>query len=169
MRSKFAPNEKRLVLIAILFVGGMFLSGCTSIGHEKRAVPKIEKPIGEVTEFGFDPDDNELSVAVEKMLEARGIRVKLLSTPQVRQQRGDKEYTFDEVQTRYVLRVRSVDLDTCVPEGSRQMHFSISVTDFQTRQRVLVMKGEFGCRNTIVREFEKWLSSGGHSGVNTKL
>ena len=166
MRNEYIHNERLVALIVTLIVGGLLLCGCTSVGHEKRAIPKIAKPIGEVVEFGFDPDDNDLSVAVEKLLDARGVRVKLLSTPQVRQQRGDKEYTYDEVQTRYVLRVRSVDLDTCVPEGSRQMHFSLSVTDFQKRQRVLVMKGEFGCRDTIVREFDKWLSTARASGVN---
>jgi hypothetical protein len=143
----------------ILFLAGVVcLCGCTSIGHEKRAAPKIAREVGPITEFGFDSDDNDLSVAVEKFLDSRGIRLKLLSTPQVRQQKGEKEYTYDEVQTRYVLKVRSTDLDTCIPEGSRQMHFDISVTDFQTRQRVLVMKGQYGCRDTIIKEFEKWLS-----------
>ena len=136
------------------------ISGCSSMGHEKRAVPKIARPIGEVSEFGFDPDNNELAVAIEKLLDSRGIKVKLVSSPKVRQQRGEKEYTYDEVQTRYVLKVRSLDLDTCLPEGSRQMHFDISVVDFQKRQRVLIMSGKFGCRDTIVREFDKWLSSG---------
>lgn len=161
MRNEAPHNDYLIALIIVpIVIGLLFFCGCTSVGHEKRAIPQIAKPIGEVMEFGFDPDDNELSVAVEKLLDARGIQVKLLSTPQVRQQRGDKEYTYDEVQTRYVLRVRSVDLDTCVPEGSRQMHFKISVTDFQTRKRVLVMNGEYGCRDTILKEFDKWLSSG---------
>jgi hypothetical protein len=172
MRNDATHNDYLVVFVFCLIVSGLFFCGCTSAGNEKRAIPKIAKPIGEIVEFGFDPDDNELSVAIEKLLDARGIRVKLLSTPQVRQQQGEKEYTYDEVQTRYVLRVRSVDLDTCLPEGSRQMHFSISVTDFQNRERVLIMKGEFGCRDTIVREFEKWLTGGRASGVNashTKL
>jgi hypothetical protein len=156
----------RLSKIGGLVVAGLFIYGCTSLGHEKREIPKIARPTGEIVEFGFDSDDNELSVAVENFLDKRNIQVKLLSTPQVRQQRGDKEYTYDEVQTRYVLRVRSVDLDKCVPEGSRQMHFNISVTDFQKRQRVLVMNGRFGCRDTIVNEFDKWLSTGGIARVN---
>jgi len=33
------------------------------------------------------------------------------------------------------LRVRSTDLDRCVPEGSRQMHFNVSVLDYQERNR----------------------------------
>lgn len=64
----------------------------------------------------------------------------------------------DEVQTRYVLRVRLKDLDKCVPEGSRQMHFNVSVVDFQERNRVFLMNGEFGCRDTLVRSFGRWLS-----------
>jgi hypothetical protein len=135
------------------------LAGCTSSGHERRAVPMIAKSVGPIAEFGFDPDDNELSVGIEKLLDARGVRVKLLSTPQVRQQRGDKEYTYDEVQTRFVLKVRSTDLDYCVPEGSRQMHFTVIVTDFETRQRVFLMKGRFGCRDTLVHQFANWLKS----------
>jgi hypothetical protein len=163
-------RDSSLLFIAagLLFAIAMpLLSGCTSTGHERRSAPKIAKAVGPIAEFGFDSDDNELSVAVEKMLDARGIRAKLLSAPEVRQKRGDKEYTYDEVQTRFVLKVRSIDLDRCVPEGSRQMHFQIAVTDFQTRQRVFLMKGEFGCRDTLVREFEQWLNSGGRLPDNS--
>lgn len=134
-----------------------FLAGCTSIDHESRAVPKIEKHTAKITEIGFDGDDNDLSVAIEKFLDARGVKVRILSTPQVRLQRGDKEYTYDEVQTRYVLRVRSKDLDTCMPEGSRQMDFNVSIVDFQERKRIFLMSGEFGCKDTLVRNFERWL------------
>lgn len=147
-----------ILLFLITAHSGVFLCGCTSAGHERRATPAIARPIGTVSEFGFDPDDNQLSVAIEKLLESRSVRLKLLSTPQVRHQSGDKEYTYKEVQTRYVLRVRSVDLDHCVPEGSRQMHFNISVTDFAKRNRVFLMKGEFGCQDTIVQRFVNWLS-----------
>lgn len=133
-------------------------TGCTSIGHQSRAVPRIAKATPPILEVGFDPDDNELAVAVEKLLEGRGIKVRLLSTPQVRQQRGDKEYTFEEVQTRYVVRVRSEDLDTCLPEGSRQMHFHISVVDFEERSRVFLMSGEYGCQDTLLETFDDWLS-----------
>lgn len=158
MKDERFSTRNILLLLALLGHFAFFYCGCTSVGHEQRAIPSIAKPIGAVAEFGFDADDNQLSVAIEKLLESRGIRVKLLSTPQVSQQRGDKEYTYNEVQTRYVLRVRSVDLDKCVPEGSRQMHFNISVTDFGTRKRVYLMKGTFGCQNTIVHRFAGWLS-----------
>ena len=143
---------------ATLLLTGAIVA-CTSLRHQARAVPKIAKPTEPITEFGFDGDDNELAVAVEKLLNDLGVRAEILSTPQVRVQRGDREYTYDEVQTRYVLRVRSEDLDKCVPEGSRQMHFNISVVDFQERTRVFLMNGEFGCKDTLVRSFASWLSS----------
>ena len=156
VRGLRVPASLALTLVAFGLAG----AGCTSMGHEKRAIPRISRPIGVVTEFGLDSDDHDLGVTLEKLLDTHGIKASLLSTPQVRAQRGDKEYTYDEVQTRYVLRVRSMDLDTCVPEGSRQMHFNLSVTDFDTRRRLLLMDGEFGCRDTILREFEKWLLGG---------
>lgn len=150
---------RRTLVLGALVVAALGLTGCTSLGHEERAKPKIAKRITAVTEFGFDGDDNELSLAVQQYLEEKGMKLTLLSTPRVREWRGDKEYTYDEVQTRYVVGVRSIDLDTCIPEGSRQLsQFSIIVTDFKTRQKVLIMKGEFGCRNTLVKEFAKWFS-----------
>ena len=163
-----------LIRVGLLpLVALLILAACTSSGHERRAVPMIARSIGPIAEFGFDPDDNELAIAIEKLLEDRGVRVKLLSTPQVRQQRGDKEYTYDEVQTRFVLRVRSTDLDRCVPEGSRQMHFAVTVTDFQTRQRVFLMKGQFGCLDTLLQQFDNWLRraepSLGRQQLSTKL
>src|SRR5438094_9165569 len=114
MRYKSTVPRELVGLAAVLISGGLMISGCSSMGHEKRAVPKIAKPIGEVSEFGFDPDNNQLAVAIEKLLDSRGRKVKLVSSPKVRQQRGEKEYTYDEVQTRYVLKVRSLDLDTCL-------------------------------------------------------
>lgn len=148
------PRASTLIALVL----ALALAGCTSLGHQTRAVPKIAKPTGPITEFGFDGDDNELSVAIEKLLDERGVRARILSTPQVRVQRGDREYTYDEVQTRYVLRVRSQDLDKCVPEGSRQMHFSVSVVDFQERSRVFLLNGEYGCKDTLVGSFGRWLS-----------
>ncbi len=147
--------RQRVLILSLAFSAGV--AGCTSMGHEVRAVPKVERPTEPFAEIGIDGDDNELAIAIERVLEEHGVKASLLSTPQVRQTRGDKEYTFDEVQTRYVLRVRSTDLDRCMPEGSRQMHFNVSVTDFRERRRVFLMSGEYGCRDTLVRSFEKWL------------
>lgn len=84
--------------------------------------------------------------------------MKLLETSRVRETAGNKVYTYNEGQTRYVFRVESDDQDRCIPEGSRQMSFAITVTDYTERSRVLLMKGEHGCRDTIVNEFDKWLS-----------
>lgn len=134
------------------------LIACTSLGHQERAAPQIAKPVGKITEIAIDGDDKALAVAVEKMLDERGIRTKMLAAPRVRVQQGDREYTYDEVQTRYVVRVRSVDLDTCVPEGSRQMHFNLSVMDYETRSRVFLLNGEFGCRDTLLASFGNWLA-----------
>jgi hypothetical protein len=152
-------QEKNLFqyfLIAVVLMT-FVITGCTSLGNEKRSTPKVAKPANSMVEIGIDGDDNELSIAIENLLDNHGVKVKILATPQVRQIRGDKEYTYDEVQTRYVLRVRSKDLDTCLPEGSRQMHFNVSVTDFQERRRIFLMNGEFGCKDTLVRTFENWL------------
>jgi hypothetical protein len=148
-------SQATAVVLALL--GGIAF-GCTSLGQQTRAIPKIAKPTERILEVGFDGDDHELSIAIEKLLEDAGVRARIVSAPQVRLQKGDKEYTYDEVQTRYVLRVRSVDLDRCVPEGSRQMHFNVSVVDFRERTRVFLMSGEFGCRDTLVRSFAQWLS-----------
>lgn len=158
MNPKQSRIRRCLLLLAPIAYSAVFVWGCTSHGHAQRETPSIARPVGAISEFGFDSDDNQLSVAIENLIESRGIRLKLLSTPQVREQRGDREYTFKEVQTRFVLRVRSVDLDRCVPEGSRQMHFNISVTDFSERKRVFLMKGEFGCQNSVVQRFANWLS-----------
>lgn len=38
------------------------------------------------------------------------------------------------------------------------MHFNVSVVDFQERNRVFLMSGEFGCKDTLVRNFESWLA-----------
>lgn len=143
---------------ALLFFIGLLSQGCSSMGHSSRAIPKIEKRTDKITEVGLDGDENELAASVENFLEARGIKVRILGTPQVKHQRGDKEYTYDEVQTRFVVRVRSTDLDTCLPEGSRQMHFTISVTDFQERNKVFLMNGEFGCKDTLINSFNNWLN-----------
>lgn len=136
------------------------LGGCTSLGHQARAVPQISKPIPKITEIAIDGDDRALAVAVEKLLDARGIRAHVVAAPTVQVKQGHRTYTYDEVQSRYVVRVRSVDLDTCLPEGSRQMHFHLSVMDYQTRTRVYLLDGEYGCRDTLLASFAEWLSPG---------
>lgn len=121
---------------------GLLLTGCTSLGQESRSTPKISQAIEPVNEFGFDSDDNELSVGIEKLLTSRGFKMRILR---------------NGVQTRYVLRVRSTDLDTCLPEGSRQMHFNVSAIDSDTGKRVLLIAGEYGCKDTIIKRVDEWL------------
>jgi hypothetical protein len=148
---------RKLVNLTLIVACIANLAACTSLGHEGRAKPKIAKEFEGAKEISFDADEGELSVALESYLSDIGIKPRIISAPQVRIQKGDKEYTYDEVQTRYVVRVRSTDLDICIPEGSRQMHFNISVTDFKERSRVFLMSGNFGCKNTIIRNFGNWI------------
>lgn len=146
---------QRVLLLAVV----MICAACTSLGHAARAEPRVAKQLpAPLTEVALDGDDNELALAVEQMLEARGVRVRILSRPLVTERVGNREYTYREVQTRYVVHVRSEDLDTCVPEGSRQMHFTISVTDFLEESRLFLADGRFGCRDTVVKRFAEWLN-----------
>jgi hypothetical protein len=143
--------------LSVLAVG--LLVGCTSLGHQGRAEPKVAEPISGLDEVGFDGDEHELALAVERVLKQNGVKVRLLAAPEVRVQSGDEQYRYKEVQTRYVVRVRSEDLDKCIPEGSRQMNFSITVIDYQERNRVFLQNGEHGCRDTIVKFFADWLTA----------
>lgn len=155
-------NKRQLFQISVLGVtilSLVFLAGCTSVGHEERSEPLISKSVQDVSEFGFDGDDNSLSIAVETVLNEWNIPYSIFSSPEVTERIGNREYTYNQVQTRYVIFVESVDLDTCVPEGSRQMHFNITVMDFVTRKKVFMAKGQFGCLNTILEEFKVWLGS----------
>lgn len=144
------------------------VAGCTSLGHNGREAPKVAKPVGVIQEIGIDGDDNALAVSVENLLESRGIRTRLLSTPAVREKRGDKEYRYDEVQTRYVVRVRSLDRDHCVPSGGRQMDFFIAVTDYQERNRVFLMNGDHGCEDSILKKFDEWLEKTQQSATDKR-
>lgn len=127
------------------------------MGHAGREEPLIAKPIGHISEITLDGDDNELSIAIEKALEDGGIEVHTVFAPEVRDKSSEREIKYNQVSTRYVVRVASDDYDQCLPEGSRQMDFNIVVTDYQEHKRVLVMHGEHGCKNSIVERFMKWL------------
>lgn len=151
-------SRQRYIIAAVGLVALAFV-GCTSVGHEVREIPKLAKPTERITEIGFDPDDNALAAAIEQYLTTRGVKVTLLDTPRVRERRADKEYAYGEVQTRYVLSVSSDDLDRCVPEGSRQMNFSITVVDYQSRQRLFIMNGHHGCLDSILKQFDRWFTA----------
>jgi hypothetical protein len=135
--------------------------GCTSLGHSGREVPLIAKPIGHLSEITLDGDDNELSIAIEKALDASGVDVHTVFAPEVTDKTVERETKYNELKTRYVVQVSSKDGDKCLPEGSRQMDFNIVVTDYREHKRVLVMHGEYGCKDSIVRQFMKWLGATG--------
>jgi hypothetical protein len=142
---------KRLLIIAVL------LAGCTSLGHGGRAEPKVARATPPIAEIGIDGDDNELAVALENALDERGVKVKIIHAPAVMEVRGDRIVSYDEVQTRYVLQVRSTDAGRCVPEGSRQMHFYVTLIDYTEQRRVFLSEGVNGCKDTIVKSFMGWL------------
>ncbi len=150
------PAVKWLLMLEVA------LAGCTSLGHGGREEPKVARPVGVIQEVGIDGDDNTLAVGVENLLESRGIKARMLSTKGVREQRGDKEYEYDESRTRYVVRVRSLDRDHCMPGGGRQMDFYISVMDLQERTRVFLMNGDHGCEDSILQKFDAWLERTQH-------
>ena len=148
----------RTIQNAILLLAACITAGCSSLGHEARSVPLMSRQMQElpkkVTLVG---NTGELSVAVEQLLERHGIEVMIRTDRGVKELQDEKEYSTVESSTRYTIDVRSVDLDVCVPEGSRQMNFAIVVYDMKDRKRIFVMRGDFGCKNTILDQFEKWL------------
>lgn len=139
---------------ALAFVPIFAIAGCTSLGHESRAQPQIERPLPTEPNAVAVVGSGELSTAIELMLVSRGIRVH--ASP-IRVQDVDGDNPGAPVLTsRYVINVTSVDLDMCLPEGSRQMHFNISVVDLVADERLLVMSGDFGCKDTLVQRFQRW-------------
>lgn len=131
------------------------LVGCTSLGHEERAQPQIERKLGARPDSVAVVGSGELSIAIELLLVSRGVAVHASPTQVVLG--DDKRIQSSKTVARYVANVTSVDQDMCVPEGSRQMHFHISVVDLVNNQRVFGMSGDYGCKDTIVRRFEQWL------------
>lgn len=131
------------------------LAGCTSLGHENRTEPQIERQLATRPDRVVVVGSGELVIAVEKLLVSKGIDVRLSQIPA----NSNPSVPASEHLTRYAMTVTSVDQDMCVPEGSRQMHFYISVVDTTENQRVFAMSGDYGCKDTIVSRFEKWFFS----------
>src|SRR5438309_1559225 len=130
-------SVRRHTMIRVAFLALCLPAGaCTSLGHSGREAPLIAKPIGHISEITLDGDDNELAIAIENALDAKGIIVRTVFAPQVKQTTPDREVTYNQLTTRYVIRASSIDRDKCLPEGSRQMDFNIVVTDYQEHQRV---------------------------------
>lgn len=142
------------LLCAIFFISTLLMfSGCTSVGHEARTKPQIEYPLSERPNVVAVVGSGELSIAVELMLVSNGIDV-LASPTQLSKDSSGSQTT--KTVTRYVVNATSVDLEMCLPEGSRQMNFHISVIDLLENKRIFGMSGDFGCKDTVVRRFKQW-------------
>ena len=143
-------ERRNWVLLLLLFCGLAVLSGCTSLGHEARAEPQLERQLSERPEVVSLEGSGELVIALELMLVSRGINV-LPSAEQIVPETSSVKRV-----TRYTISATSVDFDVCIPEGSRQMNFYIAVTDLVENERLFVMNGNYGCKNTVVGRFERW-------------
>jgi hypothetical protein len=130
------------------------LVGCTSLGHEGRAQPQIERKLAARPDVVVIVGSGELSTAIELLLISRGVSVRASPVQVTLDER--QRVRSSETVARYVANVTSVDHDMCVPEGSRQMHFHISVVDLVNNNRVFAMSGDYGCKDTIVQRFERW-------------
>ena len=136
-----------------IFLTLLILSGCTSLGHEARTEPQIEKRLTQKPNRVYFTGSGELAIAIELLLTSNGIDV-VYSTPQSGPTNSEADI---KNAVRYAINATSVDHDMCIPEGSRQMHFYISVVDIQDNKRVFAMSGDYGCKDTITNRFEKWL------------
>lgn len=130
-------------------------TGCTSLGHAGRAMPRVAKLNAIPPLIGFDSDDNALGLDVESMLVSHRVQLTRihLELPSTfsRQPSSDlRGYP------RFYLLVRSTDLDICLPEGSRQMHFHIEAIDLQCGERLFLMRGDYGCKDTLVANLQDW-------------
>lgn len=143
---------------ALLISLTVALGGCTSLGHEARAVPSIAKPIAEKPQKVIVIDDGgSLAGYFQRFLDSEGIIVLDGSAVTVEEKADNRTSTYKATDADYTIRVTSTDLDICVPEGTRQMHFNVRVTDNRTQQRVYSSAGEFGCAGTITKTFASWI------------
>lgn len=133
------------------------LSGCTSLGHENRTEPQIEKKISGKFDRVYFTGSGELAIATELLLASQGIEV--FYSPVIIDKVDSKS---KQEPIRYTVTATSVDHDMCVPEGSRQMHFYITVVDVIENNRIFALSGDYGCKNTITARFGKWISNNKH-------
>lgn len=146
MFDSFLKNKYVLI---ILLLGFIFISGCSSIGHEKRSVPHTKIPLNEMPrEFVIYSDMGELSQSVTSLLKLRGIETHVFSV---------HKKIKSKINSRYSIKIGSTEIGPCIPEGSTQMHFSIVAIDNVENKKLLVIRGTYGCKDTIVNEFEDWL------------
>lgn len=139
---------------SVFLVSTLLFTGCTSLGHEGRMQPQIDRKLPTRPDVVSVSGTGELATAIELMLVSKGISVKA-SPIQAISQTQQNNRPFETV-VRYAVNATSVDHDFCMPEGSRQMHFNISVVDLVENQRVFAMNGDYGCKDTIVNRFERW-------------
>ncbi|WP_427999960.1 hypothetical protein [Acidovorax sp.] len=139
---------------AAAFAVSLILTACTSVGHLERTQPQIERKLANRPNVVAVVGSGELAVAVELLLVSKGISVR--ASPVQVTLDSNQNVKSSETVARYVANVTSVDHDMCVPEGSRQMHFHISVVDLVSNERVFAMSGDYGCKNTIVQRFDRW-------------
>lgn len=151
LRSLCSSRPMLSALTAVLFTS---LVACTSLGHDERAQPQIERKLTSRPAVVAVVGSGELSIAVELFLVSQGVTVRA-SPVQVTLDAANNPRSSETV-VRYVANVTSVDHDICVPEGSRQMHFHISFVDLVNNERVFAMSGDYGCKDTIVRRFAQW-------------
>ena len=140
-------NKFEVLIFALIL---SLLAGCTSLGHESRTKPQIALDFPNKPNKVSLEGSGELMVATELMLVSRGINV-VPSPVQIDSDTGKKN-----IATRYAITATSTDFDVCVPEGSRQMNFTILVNDLQENQRLFFMNGNYGCKDTIVSRLEEW-------------
>jgi hypothetical protein len=133
-----------------IFLMFSLLVGCTSLGHESRTKPQIALDFPSKPNKVSVEGSGELMVATELMLVSRGINV-VPSPVQIDSDTGERN-----IATRYAITATSTDFDVCIPEGSRQMNFTIVVNDLQENRRLFFMNGNYGCKDTIVSRFENW-------------
>lgn len=142
-------NSLKVLFLFLTFTFTIFFSGCTSLGHDARSEPQLQRKLDERPVVVAVTGSGELVLAIEKLLVSRGIKVRLSTASSVKGERNLPD-------VRYSITATSVDHDMCVPEGSRQMHFYVSVIDIFKDERVFSMSGDYGCKDTLVKRFEMW-------------
>ena len=96
---------RRDLFLLLSICGLAVLSGCTSLGHEARAQPQLERQLPERPEVVSLEGSGELVIALELMLVSRGINV-VPSAEQIVPETSSMKRV-----TRYAISATSVDLD----------------------------------------------------------
>ena len=121
---------------------------------------QVAKPPVPFTEVTLDGDDETLAVAVERLLEAQGITVRVYDAPRLTERRGDTTFSYSGVTTRYVITVRSEAVDTCYlgTTTAPLLAYHVAVLDVGAHQRVYLQRGDRGCQPSVLKVFGDWLA-----------